>query len=148
MIRKATAQDIPALVALGSRMHAESPRFSKLRFSPEKLTDTLTDIEANPLGFIWLGEVDGDVAGVMVGLIYEHWCSTDAVSTDLALYVEPAYRGSMLAARLINRYKQWAKVNGAVLLQVGVSTGVETEQTARLYEAMGFKRFGVILEVG
>lgn len=127
-------------------MRAESPRYSKLKFSAEKLTQTLTGVEASPHGFMWIAEVDGVLAGVMVALIVEHWMSADLVATDLALYVEPPHRGSGIAAELVERYKQWAKFHGAVLTQAGVSTGIYTEQTARLYEAMGFKRCGVLLE--
>ncbi len=147
MIREATTQDIPALVALGGRMRAESPRYAKLKFSPEKLTHTLAGVESSEHGFMWIAEVDGELAGVMVALIFEHWMSTDLVASDLALYVEPAHRGSKIAAELVERYKQWAVFHGAVLPQVGVSTGVYTEQTARLYESLGFKRCGVLLEI-
>lgn len=147
MIRNATLIDLPALLALGERMHAESPHFRQITFSAGKLAETLVDVLDSPNGFLMVGDAKGEIAGVMVGLAVEHWCSTDLVATDLALYVKPEFRGSMLAARLIARYKSWAHALGAKIISVGISTGVNVEQTARLYEAMGFKRFGVLLEI-
>jgi GNAT superfamily N-acetyltransferase len=76
----------------------------------------------------------------------EHWCSTDLVATDLALFVEAEFRGSMLAARLIVAYLRWARDIGAKLITAGVSTGVHVEQTAQLYERLGMRRLGVLLE--
>lgn len=146
MIRAATLADIPALLALGARMHAESPHFRQIGFSADKLGATLRQVLDSPNGFLMVGDAKGEIAGVMVALAVEHWCSTDMVATDLALYVEPEFRGSMLAARLIGRYKAWANERGAKITTAGISTGVNVEQTARLYEAMGFKRFGVLLE--
>lgn len=146
MIRDATLDDIPALLALGARMHAESPHFLQIAFSAEKLEATLRNVLAAEGGFLVVADVGGQVAGVMMGLAMQHWCSDDIVATELALYVEPECRGSLLAARLIRRYLSWAGALGAKIITAGVSTGVNVEQTARLYEAMGMKRFGVLLE--
>lgn len=147
MIRAATAQDIPALVALGARMHAESPRFRRLKFSPEKLTQTLNAVMVNPLGLLWVAEVDGEVVGVAMGIAFEHWCSTDLVATDMAIFVDEQHRGGILAARLVRRFITWMDDTGAVLKTAGVSTGVHADQTALLYERLGMRRFGVLLEL-
>ena len=81
-----------------------------------------------------------------MGLAFEHWCSTDLVATDLAVFIDVPYRGGLLSARLVRRFIAWLHETGAVLKTAGVSTGVHTEQTARLYEALGMRRFGVLLE--
>src|SRR5574341_594562 len=147
MIREATQDDIPALVALGDRIHHESPRWSRLRFSAAKLEDTLCAVEASDEGFLWVAlDSQGEIIGGMVGIVCEHWCSHDLVASDLALFVAPEARGTMAPARLVRRYKAWAEFMGAKLTQVGVTTGVHTEQTAALFERLGLKRCGVILE--
>ena len=146
MIRPATTSDLLALIDLGERMHAESPRFSRLTFSRERLGATLSSLLGNPLGFLWVAEADGKVIGGMAGLIAQHWASEDRVATDLALFIDERMRGGMATARLITEYKHWAWKLGAVIVQVGVTTGVQTEQTARLYERLGLARCGLILE--
>ncbi len=146
MIRPATTTDLLPLVDLGERMHAESPRFSRLTFSRARLGATLSGLLDNPLGFLWVAEFEGKVIGGMAGLISQHWASEDKVATDLALFIDERKRGGMATARLVGEYKRWASKRGAVIVQVGVTTGVQTEQTARLYERLGLARCGLILE--
>jgi GNAT superfamily N-acetyltransferase len=148
MNRAATFMDLPGLLDLGARMHAESPQFTHLAFSRAKLEQTLLALLDSPLGFIQVAERDGRIAGVMVAIATEHWCSDDLVLCELALYVEPEYRGTLIAAGLIKRFKGWKEQTGAKLATVGVSTAISdemTEKTARLYEALGLKRFGIML---
>lgn len=146
MIRPATPHDLPALLDLGEQMHAESPRFSRLAFSRDRLHQTLSGLLSSPAGFLWVAESEGQVIGGMAGFIAQHWASEDKVSTDLALFIDERMRGGMSTARLVNEYKRWAWKHGAHIVQVGITTGVQTEQTARLYERLGFARCGLILE--
>lgn len=145
MIRPANPLDLPALLDLGERMHAESPRFSRLTFSRARLHNTLRGLLDSPAGFLWVAE-QGVVIGGMAGIIGPHWASDDLVATDLALFIDEKQRGGMSTARLVTEYKRWAHQRGARIVQVGVTTGVQTEQTARLYERLGLARCGLILE--
>lgn len=96
--------------------------------------------------FQWVAEVEGRVIGGMAGLLAQHWASEDKVATDLALFIDERQRGGMSTARLVTEYKRWAWKHGASIVQVGVTTGVQTEQTAQLYERLGLTRCGLILE--
>lgn len=145
-MRPANLLDLPGLLALGERMHQESPHFRRIAFCRERLHATLVSVLESPAGFLWVAERDGRIAGVMVAIAVQHWCSTDLVASELALFVEQKYRGTLIAARLIKQYLAWAEGLGCKLVTAGVSTGVNVEQTTRLYEALGLKRFGTILE--
>lgn len=145
-MREATYFDIPALLALGERMHGESPHFSRITFSAAKLRETLAAVMGTPDGFLWIVEKDGQIAGVMVAIALQHWCSTDMVATELALFVEREHRGSLVGARLIKKYRAWAAEKGCKQVTAGVSTGVDVDKTTALYERLGFKQFGTQLE--
>lgn len=145
MIRPATLHDIPALVALGQRMHAES-RYSVLRFNDAKLGATLRQVLDSPTGFLWVATDEQGLTGGLAAIAAPHWCSDDLVSSDLALFMVPEARGGLAPARLVTRYRQWAADLGVVLCDIGVTTGIQTEQTAKLLERLGFTRCGVILE--
>ncbi len=147
MIRPASAFDLPQLLDLGELMHAESPRFSRLTFSRARLHDTLRGLLTHPGGFLWVGEEGETLVGGMAAVAAPHWASDDLLATDLALFVRPDHRGGLLPLRLVNRYRWWAAHEmKASIVQVGVTTGVQTETTAQLYERLGLKRCGVILE--
>lgn len=146
MIRQATHEDIPVLIDLGEVMHAESPRFSRLRFSREKLATTLHQLLISPDGFLWVAESDEGVFGGMAAIVGAHWASEDRIASDLALFIDPQHRGGLAVLRLINRFRWWAREKKASIVQVGLTTGVNTEDTARLLERLGLTRCGVILE--
>lgn len=146
-IRQATLDDLPALINLGELMHAESPRFSSITFSPVRLGHTLARLVQSPMGFVWVTETDeGEVVGAMVATAFQHWASDDLMTTDLALFLASDHRGGTAAARLARKYHQWGRDLGAKLIQQGVTTGVHTDQTVQLLERLGMKRCGVILE--
>jgi GNAT superfamily N-acetyltransferase len=146
MLRAATIDDLPALVELGAVMHAESPRYARLRFDAGRLAQTLTGLLSTPDGFLWVAEREGEIVGGLAAVVVQHWCSADRVAADLALFMTPDARGTLAPARLVNRYVAWARERGAVHVQFGVSTGVHPEQTAQLLERLGFARCGILLE--
>lgn len=145
MLRAATHDDLLRLVELGAAMHAESPTYSRLRFSASKLAATIE--RAIDTGFAMVCEVEGVVVGGMLGMVVPHWCSDDLVACDLALFMAPEHRGGMAAVRLLNAYRVWAERSGAVLKQIGATTGVNNEAAAQLFERLGWVRSGIILEL-
>lgn len=146
MIRPATEADVPAIIELGAEMHRESPRLASFSYSPGKVYELL-DVLIGCGGFAWVSVADGRINGLMLGFVQEHWFSEDLAAQELALYIEPASRGSSSAARLIAQFKGWAAERGVMPgnIMAGISTGIHVEQTARLYEAFGFRRFGLLL---
>jgi GNAT superfamily N-acetyltransferase len=147
MIRDATHDDIPALVALGRVMHDESPEFRDMPYAPEKVEKMLHALIDNPLGFVRVIERRGAMAGGMVAAASEHWCSSALVAFDIGLFVAPAHRGGMEAAMLLRAYRAWAKSLGARRATAGISTGVMVEATEALYRAIGLRYVGPIFDV-
>ena len=144
-VRKATLDDLPALVALGRLMHAEAPELCHASYSAEKVSRVLKmAIEAGGV-FVHINaaqEIDGGFAGMIV----ERWFSTDKIATDIALFVRPDRRGGLVAVHLIDAFIEWCERQGIAARDVviGVSTGVNADATGRLYERVGFERIGGI----
>lgn len=145
MIRPATPADIPAMLALGEAMHAES-RYGRLGWCAPKVCGLLDHLIASDDGLALVAERDGVIVGGFLGMVSEHYFSRDKVATDFALFIAPDRRGGLAAPRLLQAYREWAQARGAVSVQVGVTTGVNTETTARLFERGGFARVGVLFE--
>ena len=146
-VRTATLEDIEDAVRFGQLMHAESPHWSRLTFSPEKLRSTMTMLVNEPRAFLRVVCTDDGVPlGGMGALLMPHWASDDLYASDLFMFMHPEARGTLAPVRLVKAYRQWAKENGAKLVLLGITTGVHTEQTAALFERLGMKRCGVILE--
>lgn len=146
MIRPATTVDIPRMVALGRVMHGESPVFCRLAFDADKSAATIANVIASESGFAYVSEHDGVVIGGMLAMVTQHWFSPDLVACDLALFIDPEYRGGMSAVRLVSAYADWAKGTGAALVQMGVMTGVSVDKTEALMHRLGWHRSGVVME--
>jgi hypothetical protein len=144
MIRQATLADVPRLVELGAIMHQES-RFNVLGYAPEKVVELLEGLLADD-DFLRVIERDGVIVGMLAGYISEHWCSKALVASDCALFVEPGNRGGVEVVKLIRQFREWAVDRGALMATLGISTGVQTDRTAKLMELVGYECIGHLYE--
>jgi len=148
MIRAAARQDLDAIVALGKRMHSESPRYQRLVFDEAKVYAMFLNAMDDARYFLLVSETaDGEITGGFAGFAAEHWCSRDTVAQDLALFVQPDRRGGLAAAQMVKAFAAWAKERGCKQIVLGISTGVRVEETAQLFCALGLKQFGYCFEV-
>jgi len=146
MIRHATLKDIPALIELGKVMHAES-RYRVLPYLPSRVERTLLALMAGA-GVVLVAEVDGEIVGGFMGTCAEHFFSSAKVAGDLAIFVAPDYRGGLLGARLIKTFVDWAKEQGAKIIDTSVTTGVMTPKTEALFARLGGELVGSVFTWG
>ena len=146
-IRPATHDDLDLLMPIAESMHIESPRYSKLAFSHDKVLQLyITLIDADSC-LMLVAEQDGEIIGGVAGMVTPHWFSDELVANEYGVFILPDHRGGMTAVRLVRGYIEWAKSQGAKMIQLGISTGVHVEQTQALYQAIGLKQFSVGFEV-
>jgi GNAT superfamily N-acetyltransferase len=146
VIRRATMDDLPHIVSMGRAMVAESPRLRAFRYTPAKVHVTVSHLIDNEDGFVYVDEQNSEIVGFLIAYVEPHWFSIDKLACDLALYVRPDKRGGVIAARLLNRYKEWGREREAVITQVGVSSGVQLESTSGLLERLDFQSSGFIYD--
>lgn len=148
MIRPAKPEDIPAIVALGRAMHAESPRYSRLRYDPEKVANLLRrmvegTLTTNPTGGAFVAVKDGTIIGMIGGYVVETFFGPDTVASDYAFYITPSERRKgRTAAGLVLAFEAWAIAQGVADIVPGVSTMIETQSTRRLFEKLGYEHYG------
>lgn len=140
-LRRATADDMDALVALAYAMHDESPRFRLYRFIPDRIRYSLTTVMGLKHGFVQVAEIDGVIVGAFAGLAAPHFACDVLQAQDVGLFVSPEYRGSSIAMRLVKSFLEWAKSIDAEPT-IGINTGVAPERTAQLLAALGAKQSG------
>lgn len=141
LIRDATREDINGLVMLGEQMFQES-QFARYDFDRQKVTNTIHDLIEDSNGIALVAEDQGELLAGFVGQISEHWFGKCRVSFDMAFFIAPKARGTLLAARLVKAYIRRARAGGAQEVLVGNSTGSNTEATEHFFERMGFVRVG------
>ena len=136
--------DLPAMVELGRQMHAES-NYSHLDYDPAKLDLMAATWLANPeIYFADIAICENKIFAMYVGFISEYYFGKDLVANDCLLFVDKSKRGGVAAIRLIKRFQQWAFDKGASEVRPATSTGVQTEDTKKLYEALGYDTVGYV----
>ncbi|NMX27106.1 GNAT family N-acetyltransferase [Pseudomonas sp. WS 5406] len=143
MIRPAKHSDVPRLIELGTLLHSTTS-YSTMSFCPVKSAAFLHEL-INGQGVVFVAEVRGEVVGGMAGGVIDQWFSNDLIAYDYSLFVEPSKRNGVIAVRLIQTFKEWAKLKGAKQIYMGIGTGVSVEGTTRLYESQGLRNIGPLL---
>lgn len=149
IIRPATREDLPAMIALGAVMHAESA-YAAFHFDTSKLCDLGLEYLANPerCSVLVCEDAHGRLLGMHAGYISEYYFGRDLIASDLLLFVDPCKRGSLAAALLVRSFEEWAFAKGAKEVCPGSSTMVAPERTAKLYERLGYTVVGNLFKKG
>ena len=149
IIRPATREDLPAMIALGAKMHAESV-YAGFDYDTSKLVDLGMHYLAHPneCSLLVCEDAHGRLLGMHAGYISEYYFGRDLIASDLLLFVDPCKRGSLAAALLVRAFEEWAFAKGAKEVCPGSSTMVAPERTAKLYERLGYTVVGNLFKKG
>lgn len=151
MIRPATVEDIQVIVELGRAMHAESPRYRRLNYNPDKVASRVRNMVTGTLttpaaGGAFVAVKDGKIIGMIGGYVAETFFGDDTVASDFAFYITPSERRKGRAAvELVRAFEDWAIPQGVADIVPGVSTMIETQSTRRLFEKLGYEHYGEMM---
>lgn len=144
VIRSPRPADLDAIVEMGERMHEESV-YAFLPYDREKVQRLFHAFIHHPEtwgGFV--AEDEGKVIGMIGGFLTDYFFCDEKLASDMILFLEKPYRGGLTAGRLIRAFEQWAIDRGARELCLGISTGVNIDNTGKFYEHMGMTRVGAV----
>ncbi|MDA5498007.1 GNAT family N-acetyltransferase [Yersinia aleksiciae] len=141
MIRPATMDDIPALVALGARMHCES-RYVTFPYDEDKCAALAVSLINAEFGVVLVAEESGQIVGWVAGGIGEQYFSYERMAFEYGVFIDAEHRGGTAGYRLVKAFIEWAKNHGARVINMGVTTGVHEERTGELYQRLGLARTG------
>ena len=117
MIRLATEEDIFDLLVLTKNFMKEAGGF--FRFSKDKVETFLKTSLGNSDSVVIVAEHDGQVVGMLIGLVTEHPFIKTRIATEVGFYVSPEQRGGRKALRLAKAFEEWAASKGAEDLVLG-----------------------------
>ena len=144
-IRTATNEDIEYMVELGAKIHTES-RLSYLNYNMDKFRrglETFILLHEKGTHLSLLAEnSEGKIIGMFLGALEEYFFTTDKSANSFLIWVDPDYRGSSTAIKLIDIFKQWAVKKGAKEINLVVSSGVRIGSTDRFFRRLGFVQSG------
>lgn len=143
-IRGAVDEDLPAIIMLADTMYHESRYAAIMPINLDKLANLFRSLIAGQDGVILVAEQNGEVIGAVPAWITTSPFSDALIFGEYGVYVLHAHRGDGTGRALVNAWREWGHNAGAVEGLAAITTGIHTEQTAKLYEHCGGKLLGPV----
>lgn len=143
-IRFATLQDIPALVEVGSRMHALT-RFRSQPYIAQKVAQAFSDIIMRGQGkyaFFVAANAEQRVVGALIGVVEQQIFSHSLTASVMHFDVLPEARMDGYGLRLLKGFEKWATNRNAVEVAFSVNSDTEIEKLERFALKMGYSKVG------
>ena len=143
-IRFATVEDIPALVALGKRMHAIT-RFRAFDYDEERVAQALRAALVEARGrYVCIVAEDskGQVIGMLLAVLERHIFSEHLIASVMIFIVLPERRMGGYGLRLMKAFEQWARNRQAAEISFGINSGEGCEQVGSFARRSGFAAVG------
>lgn len=145
-VRTATLQDLGTLVDFGKRLTQESPNFQAQGFN-ERIASAFFALLIEKLESVFLVyDTYHNPVGALIGELGVCWRTGHKLAFEHGVYILPEYRSTGAASALINHYVAWAEDHNVDRIQLGTMTGIHADKTVRLYEHLGLKLTGYVLE--
>lgn len=130
-------------VGLGEAMWTESPVYGHMEKDVDKMVEFAYRARADPATFFHVAVEDtGRCVGFLIGGLAQYGFHDSKYAFDRLVYVTPDARGAAVASVLIAAFEDWALGHGAARIILGITTGVHTEATERLYHRLGYQTVG------
>lgn len=133
-IRKPTEADIPSIVEMGKRFHAESVYSEMIGFNPEAFARSLAHFIASDVMLFFVLESEGEIIGAICGAVAPHYMTGELAASELFWWVTPEARGYGL--KLLDAFEQASIERGAKVGGMVAPRG--SEQLARVYAHKGY----------
>ncbi|NNE64209.1 MAG: GNAT family N-acetyltransferase [Gammaproteobacteria bacterium] len=141
VVRDAILDDINGLILLGEQMFKES-QFAKYDFDQDKVKEMLYDLIAHSSGIVLVAENNSSLLAGFAARYDDHWFAKCRVSFDIAFFIAPQVRNSMVSKRIIKTYITRAKAEGVDEILLGDPSGNNRETNDKFFMLMGFNRIG------
>ncbi len=134
VIREATLEDVPTLVAMGRQFAQSATYRDVVRDNPEQMTVMAQTLITSDVGIMLVLERDGQLNGMIGMICMPHFLSGDVFAGEICWWVNPGHRGDGL--HLMKAAEAWAQARGAKTIQMIAPN----DRVGRLYERMGYRR--------
>lgn len=145
-VRDATYRDLDKLVGISERVLKEAPTYTFTTFDRRKCANYICGAILKQPGWFLrvIADENDEPVGGLICYCEPFIYSPDKVSYDITIMIEVDHRGKCIAQllQLFDEYKTWAIAQGAKVIKVGISSGLNIQKGERFLERIGFKQIG------
>ena len=138
VVRELAAGDEAPLIKLGREMWEESANFNRHPLNEEKLKQLALAVYTSDFLACFIASNDKGPQGIWVGGVHPLWYSDDLSVHDIVFYVRKQYRGSSAALKLVKSAEKWGQSMGASEINIGLSSGIDTEKTSCFFNKLSY----------
>lgn len=131
----ATLDDLDRLMVLAKEFQEEAP--SQHEWDEDKSRAVVAASFDDDNQVIITFKVNGEIVGMLYGVVTEPFLSYKKVATELAWFVSKDYRGKGALA-MVNIFEQWALFKGATAVVMADIEGVTP--LGKAYEKLGYSK--------
>lgn len=135
MVRRATPNDLHALLEHAREMYRLSGMAGIADWSDDAMASTFTALMASPMGAVFVAEEGGRIVGMLVAGAHPLYFAHDhLVAQEIGWHAEPGHGSGLKAA-----FEAWAREIGASSLIMGALESQRPDAVARLYRRSGYR---------
>lgn len=147
-IREAREEEVFHIADICEAVLKEAPTYTALTFDKDKASNLIYGAIMKQQGW-WLRVIANDADTIVGGLCCycgESDFGPDKIAYDITIMVDEEYRGKCLKEliQLVDAYKTWALAEGAKVIKMGVSSGINIDKASTFFASLGFKRIGAM----
>jgi len=141
VIRDTRPEDIPSLLKLGGRMHKRG-RFKGYAMDPSRAEYIFTDILGKPGVFARSAWDSSSPIAMLFGEITQDLSINVNIARTILMYGEGGFSAASSLRKLVKDFETWARREGADLVYLDISGGVDDYRSAHLFSRAGYEQAG------
>lgn len=141
-VRLGCQDDTAAFLRLAEAMHEESARRGLSLDGQLVENEVGYHVHRPHTNCCFVAECNDQVVGFIGGLLKRFEFSTAQRLCSTFVYVVPAFRGSFAFLKLLRAFEAWGEQHGAVLVQIGMSGGVNSNRLRILFGKLHYRHIG------
>lgn len=136
MIKEATINDFRKIDKMARAFYAEAtyPEIYGAEVDEDSLIQFVVSMITDENKVIFIDEDHGMISGVVIPWFFNN---NKLFAQEMAWWVEPEKRNTMLGGRLFKTFEKWAVSKGADFMAMGTLNPTSNGKVARFYEKQG-----------
>lgn len=145
-VRDSRGGDVDKLAAIIGRVLAEAPTYAQLTFDHDKTARCIVNGIMRREGWFLrvIADENDEPVGGLCGVNFVTEFGPDKVAYDITMMIDKPHRGRCVRQfiQCCEEFRDWAIKDGAKIVKLGISSGMQIDKLSSVLERLEFVRIG------